>query len=44
MKNTNLKFLAGGNQQLNPNFVTGFADAEACFYVAFLQGTGCKTG
>jgi hypothetical protein len=44
MKQRHTNYFKDGNQKLNPNFVTGFADAEACFYVAFLQGTGCKTG
>jgi len=30
--------------KLNPNWVTGFTDAEGCFYVGLTKNNNCKTG
>ena len=29
---------------LNPNFVTGFIDAEGCFHVSIVENTSLKVG
>ena len=29
---------------MNPNYVTGFSDGEACFFVAFQKSSECITG
>jgi len=32
------------NNKLNPNFVSGFADAEGCFYIKIAPCKSLKTG
>jgi intein-encoded DNA endonuclease-like protein len=32
------------NNKLNPNFVTGFIDAEGCFHVSIVDNTSLKVG
>lgn len=32
------------NLELNPNWITGFVDAEGCFYVRFVKSNSYKTG
>jgi hypothetical protein len=29
---------------LHPNFITGFSDAESCFYIQFIKDNTYKTG
>jgi hypothetical protein len=29
---------------LNPNFITGFSDAEGCFFIQFIKDNTYKTG
>lgn len=33
-----------GNDQLNPNYVTGFVDGEGCFHITISKRTGNRTG
>jgi hypothetical protein len=32
------------NNGLNPNFLTGFADGEGCFYIGVIKNNSCSTG
>lgn len=34
----------GSSKQLHPWFITGFADAESCFYIDIRKASDCKTG
>jgi hypothetical protein len=34
----------GQQQQLNAYFITGFSDAEGCFYVKISKNKKCLTG
>ena len=33
-----------GNHQLNPNYITGFADGEGCFHITLARRSSNKTG
>jgi hypothetical protein len=30
--------------KLNPNWITGFVDAEGCFYIGLTRNKKCKMG